>query len=159
MDKLLHVIDLTVHKGCWRYLEHIVKHISEGNDIKFLVPWYKILGSLNITDWSQMGQCIGTNHMSKFYSAFGEWRISSNMPLHWSLEVQVLKLLNAMRMWRISKNFLFRHKLYSNSFHGYWTHARHVWVNVKTVQRWQISPQDVEGKDYAIYLAFSIEYV
>lgn len=115
MDKLLHVIDLTVRKGCWRYLEHIVKHISEGNDIKFLVPWYT-LGSVTITDWSQMGQCIGTNHMIKFYSPFGEWRISSNMPLHWSIEIKVLTLLNTRRMWRISKYFLFLHKLYSNPF-------------------------------------------
>ena len=108
-------------KRCWGYLEHIVKHISEGNDIKFLVPQYKILGSVIITDCSQMAQCIGTNHMIKFYSPFGEWRISSNMPLHWSLEVKVLILLNTRRMWRISKYFLFHHKLYSNSFHGYWT--------------------------------------
>lgn len=35
------VIILRVHEGCWAYLEHTFKHISEGSDVKFLVSLYK----------------------------------------------------------------------------------------------------------------------
>ena len=35
-------------------------------------------------------------------------------------------------------------------------HASHLWVKVKKVQRRHISSQDLEGKDYAIYLVSTI---